>query len=72
MAHLLLDVYDWYTDLMDNRSGELEGIEALALIAMRSCKFSRSTFRRSPSQRLAHDAITAAYFRTLFILCLLL
>lgn len=25
MAHLLHDVYDWYKDLMDNRSGEANG-----------------------------------------------
>lgn len=25
MAHLLHDVYDWYKDLMDNRSGEAHG-----------------------------------------------
>lgn len=69
MAHLLHDVYNWYRDLMDNRSGEWgRSISQNGNVANYRFFF---LFRPS-SERLAYDAITAAYFSTLYILCILL
>lgn len=35
MAHLLHDAYDWYTDLIDNRSGELSSVLFLFVLCVK-------------------------------------
>lgn len=67
MAHLLRDLFDWYHDLMDNRSGEIN-----QLFLSIEINLIKIIYFRYACKRLANDAVTFTNINIMHELCIFL